>query len=156
MQTENKNILFVCTGNTCRSTLAEAYLRKRAREENLHVQVKSAGLAAIDGMMPSQEAVEVLKEENIPVEGLVSKMLKRSMLEWADMVIVMENMHKQAIVAISPGIREKVFLLGEFPNGATEKEVSDPVGKSKEVYKKTFGLIKGSVEELIRWLKTSL
>lgn len=108
-----KRILFVCTGNTCRSPMAEALLRKMAEEEGLEIEVKSAGLSAFDGAEASQYAIEALKEKEI-VLNHQAKMVDQSLIEWADLIFTMTRHHKQALIQHYPESADKVFLVKEY------------------------------------------
>jgi protein-tyrosine-phosphatase len=77
------------------------------------------------------------------------------MIKWADVILVMEPLHREAVISGMPQAAEKVFLLGDFPNGSTDKSVPDPVGRTINYYKVTYNLITSSVEGLIKWLKRS-
>jgi protein-tyrosine-phosphatase len=155
MPVKKKNILFVCTGNSCRSIMAEAYMRHRAGELGLPYDVRSAGTSTYDGLRPSREALALLEEEGVDIDGLESKKISREMIKWADVILVMEPLHREAVISGMPQAAEKVFLLGDFPNGSTDKSVPDPVGRTINYYKVTYNLITSSVEGLIKWLKRS-
>ncbi|MFH1846141.1 MAG: low molecular weight protein arginine phosphatase [Candidatus Omnitrophota bacterium] len=148
-----KKILFVCTGNSCRSIMAEAYLKERIKEENLLIEVRSAGTSGMDGSLPTRETLSVLKEDGIVVEGYESKMLTEDFVKWADLILVMEPRHQERIQDILPGCGEKVHGLAEFDKEARERIVYDPIGGTLDFYRKTFERIKSAIEELILWLK---
>lgn len=108
-------VLFVCTGNTCRSPMAEGLFRRLAREAGLDVEVKSAGIAAVPGSNFAKHAQTVLKERKADFEGS-STSLTPELLAWADVVLVMTAGHKQALLSRSPEHIDKIHLLKEYVN----------------------------------------
>jgi protein-tyrosine phosphatase len=133
--------------------MAEAYARKRFREENLDIKVKSAGTLGMPGLMPSKEALKLLLDNNISDEELESKTVTEELLEWADMILVMEPEHKNRILEIIPEVGDKVRFLGEFNKTPGNMIIPDPIGRSMSFYRASFRLIREPVEELILWLK---
>lgn len=127
-----KKILFICTGNTCRSPMAEAIARKL--DKNL--EVKSAGLFAVQGSDISPFAKEVLQENDI-VHQHQSTPFTKEVADWADLILTMTKSHKDYIVGQYPDLRHKVFSLKEFVK-AEGMDVSDPYGGSIDTYRRTY------------------
>ncbi len=148
-----KKILFVCTGNSCRSIMAEAYFNKLIGFEDAPFEARSAGTIAIEGLLPSDEVLVLLGQEAINTTPYKSKPLKRENVEWADLILVMAPEHRMAVLDISPGSAEKVRFLGEFNPVGEEVVIPDPIGRPMAFYRSSFGIIKQSLEELIKWLK---
>lgn len=137
-------ILFVCSGNTCRSPLAEALARKAAREEGPDgLEVRSAGTSALFGEPASDGARRVARRHGLDLEGHSSTPLDEDLVAWADLVLTMGSTHLRRVLEL--GGEGKSALLGAFgqdrkPSGRAGPglEVPDPFGGDDEAYEQTF------------------
>lgn len=129
-----KRILFVCTGNTCRSPMAEAILKSKKIDG---LEVKSAGIYAAMGSEASAHAKKVLDDHQIKHDHL-SNMLTTESVQWADLILTMTGSHKNAILQQYPQVREKVFTLKEFTGEDYDVDVVDPFGGNLAIYQETF------------------
>ena len=105
-----KKILFVCTGNVCRSPMAEGLLRHMLRGRN-DIQVTSAGLGALEGVGATGAAIEVMAELGIDISSHVSQSLGSELVRQADFILTMTRQHYDAIQALHPAAAEKAFLV---------------------------------------------
>ena len=130
-------LLFVCTGNTCRSPLAEAIARKVARERGLpEIEVGSAGTSAWDGASASDGALLVGMERRLDLSSHRSRQLTRAIVADSDLIFTMGPHHLERVEAL--GGRGKAFLLTAYPDaGTTGRPISDPMGGELEVYRTT-------------------
>lgn len=106
-------ILIVCTGNTCRSPMAEAMLRRMAEERGLDVEVRSAGVSTADGLPISSYAAVALQRRNVPLPGGSTSLSGRE-AAWADLILTMTAGHKRAVVERFPETADKIYTLKEF------------------------------------------
>src|SRR5277367_1654112 len=130
-----KTVLFVCTGNICRSPMAEGLFRHATRGRT-DCRVVSAGVGALEGQPPSAHAVTALRELGIDIAQLRSRMLTSELVDEADYIFGMTHSHVDQVNLLFPQAAEKTFLLREFDETLDEfeKDISDPIGGSYETY----------------------
>ncbi|MDD3839517.1 MAG: protein tyrosine phosphatase [Clostridia bacterium] len=118
-----KTILFVCTGNTCRSSMAEALFRDmfvQAGKDTQGIQVVSAGISAVPGEKASPQAICVMKEMGIDISEHRSTKLTKRLVDRADLIFTMTMAHKDNVLRVYPEAEGKVFTLKEYANGSLD------------------------------------
>src|SRR5258708_13929920 len=149
-----RRILLVCTGNICRSPLAEALLRRDLTARGFpEIEVSSAGTGAWDGAPGSEGADLVGLERGLDLSGHRARLLTRELVEGADLVLTMARHHRARTDEL--GGEGHVSVLGEYAGrDGDEAEVSDPFGGDLEVYRDTCSeletLIQGAVERVVK------
>jgi glycine hydroxymethyltransferase len=149
-----KTVLFICTGNVCRSPMAEGLFRAALQGRNYY-RVLSAGLGAVDGQPPSPHAIQAVKELGIDISGLRSRMLTPDLVHQADYIFGMTHSHIDTVMMLYPTAAEKTFLLREFDETLDqfEKDISDPIGGSYEVYLNCRDQIEQGIASLMKFLE---
>ncbi len=152
-----KRILFVCTGNTCRSPLAQLMLDKYLSRERTYFldryEIISRGISAVFGLSASDSVVSILKdEESIDARRFFSKRLDRYTLLSSDLIFTMEDAQKNHLLKLEPTIEGRVFNLKKFLSPGLERDIPDPIAGSYETYENVYSLIKEAVLELKDWL----
>jgi tRNA threonylcarbamoyl adenosine modification protein (Sua5/YciO/YrdC/YwlC family) len=130
-------VLFVCSGNTCRSPMAAAFCRKNISEkldcgideiESKGYKVLSAGLMAASGMSASPEVVDICARKGVDLSGHLSRLVTYSQLEADDYIFAMSQSHRERILEICPAASQKCLLLD------ADNEIADPIGAGRDVY----------------------
>jgi glycine hydroxymethyltransferase len=149
-----KTVLFVCTGNICRSPMAEGLFRHATKGRN-DFRVVSAGVGAVDGLPPSEFAVRALRELNIDISKQRSRMLTADLVNQADYIFGMTHSHVDAITLLYPQAAEKTFLLREFDETleSYENDISDPIGGSYEVYLNCRDQIEQGIASMLKFIE---
>ena len=149
-----KKILFVCTGNICRSPMAEGFFRELTKEREGYESL-SAGLAAVDGQPPSPHSVTAMKEIGLDISAQRSALITQETMEGVHYIFGLASGHVDNLIRLFPQAREKIFLLREFveklPTGG--KDIADPIGGDLEIYKACRNQIKQGVESIIPFIE---
>ena len=153
-----QHILLVCTGNTCRSPMAEVLLRKELREyrneQPKHVmKIRSAGIMAGSGLPASAEAIKVMTEKGLDLSQHRSQRLDEELLQWADIVLTMTDSHRQHIISRYPISANKIYTLAEF-SGIEHIDVIDPFGLGIEAYRQSAVQLQQLIKQLTKILDT--
>jgi protein-tyrosine-phosphatase len=151
-------ILFICSGNICRSPMAAEYARHKAVQSGLdHLVVDSAGTLGIEGAPASEEAVKTLETFGLDITSHRSRGLRKGDMKGADRVLVMEHRHLDELERRFPGWDRRVYLLRAFEespdpiHGAPDLE--DPIGHPMSYYRERFEEIRKAVDNLMLHLR---
>ena len=140
-------ILMVCSGNTCRSPMAEGLFRRLWKDigEPYPIDIASAGVSAISGFPASREAVEVMARRGIDISCHRSRSVEFEDIQKADLVITMTRGHKAVLALGYPELAHKVFTLSEMISDEDLGDVPDPFGQDLEMYEYTAYLLEGKL-----------
>lgn len=136
------NIVFVCTGNTCRSPMAQALAIQQAQKQGLDCHIISAGLAAYRDAGASENAIEAMREIGVDISGHRSQPLTPSIIRQADIIVPMTGQHRQLLTAMGVPA-EKLRSIGEIP---------DPYGGDLDVYRQCRDTLQQAVTALLSQL----
>jgi glycine hydroxymethyltransferase len=149
-----KTILFICTGNVCRSPMAEALFR-RATDGRGAFRVLSAGLGAVDGQPPTAHSVTAMRELGVDISAQRSRALTAELVRQADYIFGMTHAHVDTVGLLYPAAAEKTFLLREFDHTLEEyeKDIGDPIGSPYEIYAACRDQIEQGINSLLRFME---
>jgi protein-tyrosine-phosphatase len=148
-----KRILFLCTGNTCRSPMAEALFRaKMPGSWHRIFELTSAGTSAWEGQPASTTAIDALNEIGVDLSKHSAKRLNAELVDASDLIVAMESTHSEAVRAIKPDAVKKVILLGALDQQRAETGIADPIGGDRCVYTESRDEIERLVLLLIEYV----
>ena len=143
-----KKILFVCSGNTCRSPLAEVIARQvLAPRLDFEVSIGSAGTSAFAGSSASEHSVDVAREHGLDLADHRSRPLTPALVREADLIVTMGVRHRDVVGEIDPDSLESTFLLTNFSD-RHHGDIPDPIGGGREVYAKTYLVLRDCIDEM--------
>jgi len=141
------NLLFVCSGNTCRSPMAEALARQIAKRRGIEdLNVSSAGTNAWDNVPATDEALLVGMEREIDLTGHRARKLTPAIVSEADLIFVMTPGHLEQVKQL--GGRGKVHVIDEYASGTANQGITDPYGGDLEAYRYTADILERELEKL--------
>jgi RpiB/LacA/LacB family sugar-phosphate isomerase len=149
-----KTILFICTGNVCRSPMAEALFRKAVAGRG-DFRALSAGLGAVDGQPPTQHSVTAMRELGVDISAQCSRALTAELVTRADYIFGMTRGHVDTVGLLYPAAAEKTFLLREFDESLDpfEKDISDPIGSPYGVYVNCRKQIEQGIASILKFME---
>jgi len=145
-------LMFICTGNICRSAMAHIMLEHRAKEENKDIQVYSCGVFAQNGDRPTEEAISVLATEyGVDLKNHRATNIGNSEIEKMDVILCATTSHKNNVLNRYPDLEGKVFTMKEYAEYPEKNlDINDPWGCSYETYKRCAKEIAECVEKIIK------
>ena len=149
-----KTILFLCTGNVCRSPMAEGLFRHAVKGRG-DFRIVSAGLGAVDGQSPTHHSLTAMKELGIDISSQRSRALTGELVKQADLILGMTHSHTDTVMLLYPSAAEKTFLLREFDDTLEpyEKDISDPIGSPYDTYVECRDQIEQGVVTLLKFME---
>ena len=147
-----KSVLFVCTGNTCRSPMAEALLKKILPPYS-KIKVASAGVQATPGFPANPMTLRVLAEEGIGFTRFQSQGVTPELINHATYIFAMTQQHRDFLIRYYPRHQEKIFLLTEW---TTQEDLPDPIGGGLQDYQSCCEVIKASLEKILPFVEEEI
>ncbi|MEF8698565.1 MAG: low molecular weight protein-tyrosine-phosphatase [Candidatus Accumulibacter sp. UW26] len=141
-------ILTVCTGNICRSPAAEFLLRQRIEKGGKRVEARSAGTGALVNHPAEEITCAMMNARGLDISAHRASQLTAERLRWAELVLVMEKHHREAVLTMDPTARGKIFLLGHWTN----REIPDPYRRGNAAHEEALQLIEDAIEPWVRKL----
>ncbi len=143
-------VLFVCTGNICRSPMAEGLARHHAARRGLDLECGSAGLIARRGHAASENGILVMAERGVEIGRHAARRLSAELVDWADIIVAMEEEHRLAVGEFPLSALKQVHLLSEWAGEARlGPGIDDPIGGSRGDYEKTAVEIEAYIERAL-------
>lgn len=149
-----RSLLLVCSGNTCRSPMAAALLKRLWADAapGWELEVHSAGTAALPGHPATEHAVQALKELEVDLAGHTSRAVEEDLLQRADLILVMTALHRARLLERWPALADRIHTLGEY--AGVWRDVSDPFGGSLDEYRQTAADLKQLLRAVVERIRS--
>jgi protein-tyrosine-phosphatase len=146
-----KVVVLLCTGDTCRGPMAQGYMKHALNERALkHIDVKTAGVMTIPGLIPTPEASQVMTNAGIDISNHRSSPLTKELIHKADIILGMTPFHVQFALRESDEAKGKTYLLKEFAESDIKNyQITDPMGMTLEVYKRVYREMKLAIDKML-------
>lgn len=147
-------IMFICTGNICRSAMAHRMLEKRLEDiGNKEIEVYSCGIYAENGDGSTYHAINTMKDYNVDLSKHRATNIRNSNIEEMDLILCATNAHKQEVIYMYPNLKDKVLTMKEYvQNDTKELDIKDPWGYDSYVYTRCAEEINEVIEVLLKRL----
>jgi protein-tyrosine-phosphatase len=148
-------IMFICTGNICRSAMAHWLMKKKLQEKNINnIDVYSSGIYAENGDTSTDEAIEVMEEYGVDLKQHRATLTTNSNIKEMDLILCMTTSHKQNLIQMYPNLTNKIYTLKEYV-GMDEINIQDPWGYGIATYRYCAAEIDTCLNKLIDKLSNS-
>lgn len=148
-------VMFICTGNICRSAMAHGILKKIAQEKNLNIEVYSCGIYAEDGDYATYNAIEAAKYYDVDISNHRATNIRNSPIKEMDIILCATNEHKNVVMLMYPNLVNKVYTIKEYAQmDENEKnlDIKDPWGYDMETYRRCINEISFCIEKIVKIL----
>ena len=141
-----KRVLFVCTGNTCRSPMAQGLMNQMSHRKGYDIQATSAGIAAHDGMLISANAMDAMQEEGVDMSYHRARQVNKNDVDNSTAIFCMTDAHAATLAAIYPHAMDKIYVLG--------RGIDDPFGGDLDMYRMCRDQIKAELLSVVRTMES--
>jgi len=148
-------VMLICTGNICRSAMAQGMLKNIVEDKKINVQVYSCGIYAEDGDYATYNAIEAAKYHDVDISNHRATNIKNSQIEEMDIILCATNSHKNMVIAMYPHLVTKIFTMKEYAEideDGKNMDIKDPWGYDMETYKNCIEEINMCLEKIIEKL----
>ncbi len=149
-------IMFICTGNICRSAMAEGMLKKMLQEEKIEAEICSCGIYAETGDEVTYNAIDAMKDYDVDITSHKATNIRDSKIKEMDIILCATNTHKQNVLYLYPELKGKVYTMKEYAGidkEGQDLDIKDPWGYDLNVYKHCAKEIKECLEKIVEKLK---
>ena len=146
------NIMFVCTGNTCRSAMAEGLAKKEIENKGLDINVSSSGIFAVEGEHASYNSVAIMKEYDVDILMHKATPIEKANVEKMDLILCAAMSHKNQVIARYPDLRDKVYTMKEYAGldkNGEDTDIGDPWGYDINTFRMCAAEISLCIDKII-------
>lgn len=149
-------IMFICTGNICRSAMAEGIMKKIVEDKNIDAKIYSCGIYAETGDYATYNAIEAASQYDVDISSHRATNIRKSKIEEMDLILCATQSHKQSVIHLYPNLKEKVYTMKEYAKldkNGQDLDIKDPWGYDINVYNNCAIEIEKCLQETIKRLK---